>query len=373
MRFISSFCWLILVLSGVLRAEVIQSELYKFEVLSVAHGLNHPWSMAFLPNSDILVSERSGRLRLIQKGVLLDEPVSGLPAIRQHGQGGLLDIALHPDFASNQRIYLAYVGKTLRGYGTEVLRARLQNKALHDVEVIFKALPKSRGGRHFGGRLLFTDDKKLLITLGDRGDRPRAQNLNDHAGSLIRVKDDGGAVNDNPFVNQADAQAEIYSYGHRNIQGITKDISSDQIWIHEHGPQGGDEINIIRAGANYGWPVITYGANYGTGTKIGEGTHKQGMEQPIYHWTPSIAPSGMTFYSGDEFPQWRGNLLVGSLKFGLLVRLVIENNQVIHEERLLNKRYGRIRDVRQGPNGLIYLLTDEEQGSVLRLHNRSDE
>ena len=369
MRFFSLICLLLFVYSGTLNAGLVQSELAQFKVETVVQGLSRPWGMAFLPDGDILVTERTGNLRLIKNGKLLAKPVSGLPAIRQHGQGGLLDIVLHPDFETNHLVYLAYAGKTLRGYGTEVLRARLADKRLEDVNIIFKALPKSRGGRHFGGRLLFTNDNRLLITLGDRGDRPRAQDLNDHAGSLIRLNEDGSIVKDNPFVDKAGVRGEIYSYGHRNIQGITKDLNSNLIWIHEHGPQGGDEINLIKAGANYGWPVITYGVNYGTGTKIGEGTHKEGMEQPVYQWTPSIAPSGMTFYDGEEFPQWRGNLLVGSLKFGLLIRLVVKNQEVIHEERLLGNRYGRIRDVRQGPDGLIYLLTDQEQGSILRLRN----
>ena len=349
----------------------MQSELYKFEVQTVAQGLSHPWSLAFLPDNKILVSERPGRLRLIENEILIDQPVAGLPNIQQHGQGGLMDIALHPDFNENQFIYLAYTGKTLLGYGTEVLRARLVNRKLSEVKTIFKALPKSRGGRHFGGRLQFSNAGKLFITLGDRGKRPRAQKLNDHTGSLIRLNDDGSVPDDNPFINSKDAQPEIYSYGHRNIQGIALDPSRTTVWTHEHGPQGGDEINIIQAGLNYGWPVITYGVNYGIGTKIGEGTHKPGMQQPLYYWTPSIAPSGMTFYSGEKFPKWKNNLFVGSLKFGLLVRLVIENNKVVHEERMLNGEYGRIRDVRQSPDGTLYLLTDEKQGRVLKLQNIS--
>ena len=367
MNFIRSFCLCILFGSPLLQAGVIQSELYDYEVETIANGLVHPWGMAFLPDGDILVTERPGRLRRISNGELLDQAIRGLPDISQRGQGGLLDVVLHPDFQLNQLIFLAYAGKSIRGYGTEVLRAKLVENELKDISIIFKALPKSLGGRHFGGRLLFSQDKKLFVTLGDRGDRPRAQDLTDHAGSLIRIKADGVVPADNPFVQTSNASADIYSYGHRNIQGITRKPGQNIIWTHEHGPQGGDEINIIQAGVNYGWPIITYGVNYGTGTKIGEGTHKKGLRQPLYHWTPSIAPSGMTFYTGQEFPKWQNNLFVGSLKFGLLVRLVIENQEIVHEERMLNHAYGRIRDVRQGPDGSLYLLTDEKQGSVLKL------
>lgn len=371
LRFFSTFFVGFASLCSFVQAGTVQSELYEFEVQTVAKGLNRPWSLAFLPGNKMLVSERPGRLRLIENEKLVEQPVAGLPNIRQHGQGGLMDIAVHPDFNINQFIYIAYAGKTLRGYGTEVLRAKLIGRELKDITTIFKALPKSRGGRHFGGRLQFSSDGKLFITLGDRGDRPRSQDLNDHAGSLIRLNDDGSVPNDNPFKDLKDVQPEIYSYGHRNIQGITLDPSKTTIWTHEHGPQGGDEINIIQPGLNYGWPIITYGVNYGIGTKIGEGTHKSGMEQPLYYWTPSIAPSGMTFYSGEKFPNWQNNLFVGSLKFGLLVRLVIENKKVVHEERMLNMEYGRIRDVRQSPDGTLYLLTDEEQGKLLKLNNLS--
>ena len=372
MKFFSMFSFCIICLSFVARADTVRSELYTFEVQTVAQGLVHPWSLAFLPGGKMLVSERAGRLRLIDDGKLMKKPIAGLPTIRQHGQGGLMDVVIHPDFQNNQFVYLAYIGKTLRGYGTEVLRAKLTNNELQDVTTIFKATRKSRGGRHFGGRLLFDQDSKLYITLGDRGDRPRSQDLNDHVGSLIRLHDDGSVPEDNPFLKNKNALPEIYSYGHRNIQGIALGPQQKTVWTHEHGPQGGDEINIIKAGANYGWPVITYGANYGTGTKIGEGTHKSGMEQPLYYWTPSIAPSGLVFYSGDEFPKWQNNLLVGSLKFGLLVRLVVENNKIVHEERMLNNEFGRIRDVRQSSDGTIYLLTDEQQGKVLKLQNLSE-
>ena len=355
-------------LSSTLLAEVERSELYHIDIQTLADGLNHPWGMALLPNQDILITERIGKLRLISNGQLHDDPIKGLPTIKQHGQGGLLDVVLHPNYISNQLIYLSYAGEDSGKLGTEVLQAKLVAHHLEQVTKVFVALPKSTGGQHFGGRLLFVGED-LYVTLGDRGARKRAQNLNDHAGSLVRIKDTGSVPDGNPFVDQEHSKAEIYSYGHRNIQGIALHPNQSSVWIHEHGPQGGDEINIIQPGLNYGWPVITYGVNYVIGTKIGEGTHKEGMEQPIYYWVPSIAPSGMAFYAGKEFPQWQNNLLVGSLKFGLLVRLVIKDKNIIHEERLLDGKYGRIRDVETDPDGIVYLLTDEKDGSLLRLRN----
>jgi glucose/arabinose dehydrogenase len=350
-----------------LHAEVINSDKHRFNVEVVTEGLRHPWGMVFLPSSDILVTERSGRLRLIKNGRLLGAPIAGLPRITEKGQGGLLGITLHPDFTNNRWVYLAYAGKGKGGYGTEVLRGRLDGLRLNDVQIIFRALPKSGGGRHFGSRLVFGRDGTLYISLGDRGQRPAAQDLNDHRGSLIRVKDDGSVPQNNPFVGRPGVKPEIYTYGNRNMQGMALHPVSGDIWTHEHGPQGGDEINIMQPGVNYGWPVITYGVNYGIGTKIGEGTHKKGMAQPIHTWVPSIAPSGMTFYTGDTFPRWKGHLFVGSLKFGLLVRLEVDGNRIQQEERLLHGRYGRIRDVVQGPDGYLYVLTDEPDGQLLRL------
>ncbi len=359
---------LFFILLGQLFVLISASETHDVRVDIVVDQLKHPWGLQFLPNSEILITERTGQLRLVKDGVLFGDPIKGLPNIKQYGQGGLMDVAIHPDFRNNQFVYLSYAGKEGDGYSTEVLRGKLSNNKLDDVEIIFKALPKTRGSRHFGGRLLFVEGK-LFITLGDRGDRPTAQQLNDHAGSLIRINDNGDIPVDNPFVKKTNALPEIYSYGHRNIQGISQHPENKSLWIHEHGPQGGDELNVIEPGANYGWPVITYGVNYGFGTKIGEGTHKEGMKQPVHYWVPSIAPSGMTFYSGTEFPAWQNNLLVGSLKFGLLIRLELENGRVIREQRLLNGQYGRIRDVRVGPDGAIYLLTDEDNGALLRLSN----
>lgn len=338
-----------------------------FNIVTVAQGLEHPWGMAFLPDGDILVTERPGRLRIIRDGRLDANPIKGLPKITARGQGGLLDIALHPDFKANKLIYFSYVSSNgKKGMGTQVARAEFDGHRLTNLEVIFRLLPRSRTTRHFGSRLLF-ENNYLYITLGDRGERPRAQNLNDHAGSVIRLHDDGSIPEDNPFINQANHQAHIYSYGHRNPQGMALNPQTNEIWIHEHGPQGGDEVNVILKAQNYGWPVITYGVNYGIGTSIGEGSHKEGMTQPLYYWVPSIAPSGMTFYSGKKFPQWQGDLFVGSLKFQQLVHLQLKDGVVINEERFLSNKLGRIRDVRTGPDGYLYLLTDANAGSLIRL------
>lgn len=352
-------------LTGV-RAERFDTEEYTIEVSVVAEGLSHPWALAFLPGGDLLITERDGQLRQVRDGRLLPQPVSGLPDIERHGQGGLLDVALHPDFGENRLVYLSYAGRGDGGYSTEVLRGRLEGDALRDVDVIFRAQPKTDGKRHFGSRLLFGPDGRLYVSLGDRGDRPSAQDLSSHNGSLLRLNPDGSVPEDNPFAGRDDAQPEIWTYGNRNMQGMAL-RPNGQIWTHEHGPQGGDEVNLMRAGVNYGWPVITYGRNYGIGTKIGEGTEKEGMAQPVHVWTPSIAPSGMTFYNGGLFPDWRGDLFAGSLKFGLLVRLTLDGDEVTGEERMLDGAYGRIRAVAEGPEGALWLLTDERDGRLLRI------
>ncbi len=339
---------------------LIQSEI-------ITDDLDHPWGLAFLPDGRMLVTERPGRLRLLsQSGELHPDPIKGLPPIRQYGQGGLLDVAVHPGFARNRWVYISYAERDARGVGTAVARGRLQGHQLNDFEVLFRLEPKDDKAYHFGSRLVFDHDGYLFITLGDRGTRARAQELQDHAGSLIRLHDDGQVPTDNPFVGRQDVKPEIYSYGHRNMQGAALDPSG-RLWTHEHGPQGGDELNIPAPGVNHGWPVITYGKNYVTGTDIGEGTHKPGMAQPIHYWVPSIAPSGMAFYTADRFPNWQGNLFIGSLKFRQLVRLELDGEQVMHEERLLDDVLGRIRDVRQGPDGLLYLLTDADDGKLVRL------
>ena len=338
-----------------------------FNVVEITDGLEHPWAMVFLPDGRILVTERPGRLRIIENGLLQQTTIEGLPAIRATGQGGLLDVILHPDFENNQLIYLSYVAGNRKGMGTEVVRARLDKNRLLDSQVIFRLNRKTNTSRHFGSRLVFDRQGFLYITIGDRGNRPRAQELGDHAGSVIRIYDDGRIPADNPYINQSGRRPEIYSYGHRNPQGMALHPATGQVWLHEHGPQGGDEVNVIEKGINYGWPVITYGVNYGIGTKIGEGSHKPGMQQPLYYWVPSIAPSGMTFYQGQHFKEWSGDLLVGSLKFQQLVHLKLNGQQIVAETRYLTGKLGRIRDVRTGPDGYIYLLTDASNGRLIRL------
>ncbi|MGF1704451.1 PQQ-dependent sugar dehydrogenase [Enterovibrio baiacu] len=352
-------------------ADTVNTQKHALNIDVVATGLNHPWSMVFLPQGDILVSERNGSLKRVSaKGGV--SPVSGLPeGLVYKGQGGLLGLALAPDFSTSKIIYLAFSEEgQYNKAGTSVIRAKLQGDSLTDITTIFQTTPRFAGGRHFGGRLLTTDEH-LYIALGDRGNRDKAQHLDSHIGSVIRLNLDGSTPIDNPFYAQSAAndgtKAEIFSYGHRNIQGMALDPNTNTLWTHEHGPQGGDEVNVIAAGANYGWPTITYGVNYGTGSKIGKGTHAEGMEQPLHYWVPSIAPSGLAMVQGDTFPAWQGDLLLGSLKFGLLVRLDLENGVIVNEERMLDGKYGRIRDVVEGPEGNLYLMTDASNGQILRL------
>ena len=348
-------------------SEVIKTLNQDIKVSVLVSGLEHPWGIAFLPGGDILVTERPGRLRIIREGQLDPKPIAGLPVISARGQGGLLDIALHPKYDENKLVYFSFSGPGNNGVGTEVARGKLFNNRLEDVQIIFRMQPKSGSGRHFGSRIVFDPDGYLYITLGDRGDRERAQLPDDHAGSVIRLYDDGQVPSDNPFVGKTGWLPEKYTLGHRNIQGAAIHPKTGALWVNEHGPQGGDEINIIGAGTNYGWPVITYGVNYVIGTKIGEGTHKPGLAQPVYYWVPSIAPSGMTFYTAEKFPDWHGDLFVGALKDQMLVRLRLEGDSVLNEERLLKNQLGRIRAVAQGPDGYLYLLTDEKNGALVRL------
>jgi len=303
----------------------------------------------------------------VKDGKLEPNPVQGLPQVTQHGQGGLHDVVLHPQFKTNQLVYLAYAARGRDGVGTELARGKLVGERLENVQVLFRQEPKGTSGDHFGGRIVFDRAGYVYLTLGDRGEMERAQKPGDHAGSVIRLHDDGRVPEDNPFFGKPGWKPEKFDLGHRNQQGAALHPKTGVLWTHEHGPQGGDEINIIRPGRNYGWPVITYGANYGTGTKIGEGTRKSGMEQPVHYWVPSIAPSGMAFYTGDKFPRWQGDLFVGALKDKMLVRLRLEGDRVVHEERMLKRALGRIRDVRVGPDGCIYLLNDEGRGALMRL------
>jgi glucose/arabinose dehydrogenase len=348
-------------------AQPIQSEEHSFRVVELVRGLEQPWALAFLPDGRMLVTEKAGRLRLVKDNKLDPQPVAGLPEVTVHGQGGLMDVALHPKFAENGLLYVSYAARGADGVGTEVARGRLAGHQLENVQVIFRQRPKGSRGQHFGARLVFDRQGFLYITLGDRGEMARAQKPDDHAGSVVRLHDDGRVPKDNPFAGQPGWKPEKYTLGNRNQQGAALHPVTGTLWTHEHGPQGGDEVNVIRAGANYGWPVITYGVNYGIGTRIGEGTAKPGMEQPLHKWVPSIAPSGMAFYMGDRFPKWRGDLFVGALRAELLVRLKLDGEKIVHEERLLKGALGRIRDVRAGPDGLIYLLTDESRGVLARL------
>jgi glucose/arabinose dehydrogenase len=345
--------------------EPVASEEASFRVVEVAGGLEHPWGMAFLPDGDILITERPGRLRILRDGALDPTPLDGVPEVYASGQGGLLDVALDPDFSTNRLIYLSYAASDDGGAGTRVARARLGEEELEDVEVIFEGLV-ARGTRHFGSRLGFDPDGYLFVSLGERGEDERAQALGDLAGKVVRLHPDGRVPQGNPFVGRADAAPQVFSYGHRNPQGLAVHPDTGRVWLVEHGPRGGDELNVAEAGVNYGWPVITYGRAY-SGLLIGEGSEKEGMAQPLHYWVPSISPSGMAFYEGDAFPQWQGDLFVGALSGELLARLELDGEQVVAEERLLEGVLGRIRDVRVGPDGFLYLLTDHDDGALVRL------
>lgn len=347
---------------------VALSEKQAFRVVTLVAGLENPWSMAFLPDGRMLVTERDGRMRLVSQDFKLDpQPVEGLPEVVARGQGGLFDVVLHPDYPNNGWIYWSYNAPGAGGWGTAMARGKLQGKRMTEVQVLFSMLPKTRTAQHFGGRIVFDKSHKVYLTLGDRGEKERAQRLDDHAGSVIRLHDDGRVPADNPFSGRAGAKPEKWTLGSRNLQGAALQPGTGVLWTHEHGPQGGDEVNVMRAGRNYGWPVITYGVNYGFGTAIGEGTAKAGLEQPLKVWVPSIAPSGMAFVDSPRFPAWQGNLLVGALRGQMLVRLELREVEVVREERLLEGELGRIRDVRSAPDGFIYLLTDNAERSLVRL------
>jgi aldose sugar dehydrogenase len=337
-------------------------------VETVAQGLEHPWALAFLPDGRLLVTERPGRLRLVTPDGRLSPPFTGVPRVQARGQGGLLDVALDPHFADNHLVYLAYAepgeGRTA---GTAVARGRLAEGGLEDVQVIYQQRPKVEGANHFGSRLVFARDGTLFVTQGERFDyRDQAQDLSSGLGKIVRIHPDGSVPHDNPFVSRAGARPEIWSYGHRNVQSAALHPQTGQLWTVEHGARGGDELNRPEAGKNYGWPVISYGVHY-SGAKIGEGAAKSGMEQPVYYWDPVIAPSGMTFYTGEELRDWQGSLLIGSLRPGLLVRLTLDDGRVTSETRYLADLGQRIRDVRQGPDGRLYLLTDSRDGHILRV------
>lgn len=359
---------LVLLYGTPLSAEIYKSEHYDLRVTTVADGLDHPWGLAFLPDGRMLVTERNtGAIRIVGTNGDISAPLAGTPAVYASGQGGMLDVAVDPSFNENHFIYFSFAEPGPGGAGTAVGRGRLDDDAaLRNVEVIFRQQPKTGGGLHFGSRLVFAPDGRLFITVGERGERERAQDFNVNRGQVIRINPDGSIPADNPFVGTPGYRPETWSVGHRNPQGAALNPDSGRLWINEHGARGGDEINIPSAGKNYGWPVISFGTHY-SGAKIGVGTYKAGMEQPIYYWDPSIAPSGMAFYSGDKFPKWRGNAFVGALKFQLLVRLTLDGERVIGEERLLAGMERRIRAVVNGPDGYLYLLVDHDPGQILRV------
>ena len=338
---------------------------HRFQVVPVVSGLEHPWALAFLPDGDLLITERRGRLLRIGADGRRHH-IEGLPRIAAVGQGGLLDLVLDPDFARNRLLYFSYSEQFGSGQRTAVARAELAGDRLLGLRRIFAMNRASSGGRHFGARLAFLPDGDLLVTVGDRGQRHRAQDPSDHAGSVLRMRPDGSPSPRTVALAIPDAAPEVFTFGHRNAQGLALHPATGDIWIHEHGPRGGDEINILRGGANYGWPVVTHGREY-SGPRIGVGTEAPGMEPPLLHWTPSIAPSGMAFYTGTEFPRWRGDLFVGALAGRHLRRVVVRDGAVVEQELLLEGSLGRIRDVREGPDGRLWLLTDERRGALYRL------
>jgi len=351
------------------QSPVYRSALHDYQLVRVADGLVNPWSIAFLPDGDMLVTERPGRLRVIRDGTLLPDPVPGVPEVFARGQGGLLDVVPHPDFAANRLLYLSYSKPIGDGSSatTAVVRGRFENDRLNAVEEIFEATSKGNG--HYGSRLAFDRDGYLFITVGDRqapstGDLEAhpAQDRSNHHGTINRIHDDGRIPDDNPFVGEADSRPEIWSYGHRNPQGLAIHPETGDIWATEHGPQGGDELNLIRRGVNYGWPVVGYGVNYGSGLAIHEGTQREGTQAPIHFWIPSIATAGMMIYTADRFPAWRGNIFVGGMAGQQLARLVMDG-QVVELEETLLKGLGRVRDVRQGPDGYIYVAIEDRGGA----------
>lgn len=362
--------------SAVAQSEIRTSAHHDYRVVTVAEGLVNPWSIAFLPGGDMLVTERAGRLRIVRDGRLLPDAVPGVPNVLAQGQGGLLDVAVHPDFASNRLIYLSYSKPIAGSEGatTAVVRGRFENDRLQDVEEIFEA--ESRGRGHYGSRIAFDGNGYVFITVGDRqapatGDLEAhpAQDLANHHGTIIRLHDDGRVPADNPFVGRPGARPEIWSYGHRNAQGLAFHPATGDLWSNEHGPQGGDEMNRILPGANYGWPVIGHGVNYRSGTAIHEGTRREGMEPAVHFWVPSIGTSGLMIYTGDRFPEWRGDMFVGGLAAQQLARLELDGTRIVNEETLVDG-LGRIRDVRQGPDGYIYLAVDDRSGeptAIVRL------
>ncbi|HXV84345.1 MAG TPA: PQQ-dependent sugar dehydrogenase [Candidatus Binatia bacterium] len=337
------------------------------DVETIAKGLVHPWSLAFLPDNRMLVTERPGRLRVVEPDGRVSEPLTGVPEVYASGQGGLLDLVLSPTFDTDRLVYLSFAEPGEGGAGTAVARGQLGERGLENTQVIWRQHPKVNGSNHWGSRIVFRPDGTLFVTLGERFNySDEAQDLSTTLGKIVRINPDGSVPSDNPFVNRAGARPEIWSYGHRNVQAAALHPETGQLWTVEHGARGGDELNHPEAGKNYGWPVISYGTHYSF-FKIGEGTVKEGMEQPVYYWDPVIAPSGMAIYTGDLFTGWKNSFLIGSLTPGLLVRLVMKGGRVAQEERYLGDLRERIRDVRQAMDGSLYLLTDARNGRILRI------
>ena len=337
------------------------------KVTEIATNLAHPWGLAVLPDGSMLVTEREGRLRVIRNGKLVEAPIAGIPAVLNEGQGGLFDVVLHPDFASNNLVYLSFAKGSMEANHTAIVRGVYNGTSLSNIQTVFDAVPNKSSAAHFGGRMLFMPDKNLILTLGDGyAYKDKAQDLSSDLGKVIRILDTGQPAPGNPFLGQAGKRSEIFSYGHRNVQGLARDPVSGIIYAHEHGPKGGDEINILEAGKNYGWPVITYGVDY-SGAPISLKNKEPGMAQPITYWVPSIAPSGMAFYSGDMFPAWKGDLIVTALSGQHVRRVDLEKGVVAKQEIYLADRDERYRHVVQAPDGALLVLTDSGNGKVLRL------
>jgi glucose/arabinose dehydrogenase len=352
---------------AVVRAQqVLRSSKGSYSLRMLTLDLEQPWGMAFLPDGRLLITERPGRLRVFANGRLERAPVGGLPKVYARGQGGLLDVCLHPDFARNARLYLTYSGEGEGGAATVLARAEFRNNALVGVQPIFEALPRTSGGLHFGSRVVFDRAGLLYVTCGERYQMQRAQNLADLGGKVVRLRDDGTVPPDNPFVGREGARPEIFTYGHRNPQGMAMPPGTGRIWLVEHGPRGGDELNLLKAGANYGWPRATHGIDY-SGSTISPNKSLPGMEDPVRVWVPSISPSGLAFYTGDRFPGWKGSVFTGALSDNALIRIELDGDRYVGEERLLVDLLPYIRDVRQGPDGLLYVVTHTDSGGLYRL------
>ena len=346
--------------------QVLRSSKASYSLRMLTLDLEQPWGMAFLPDGRLLITERPGRLRIFANGRLERAPVGGLPKVFARGQGGLLDICLHPDFARNAQLYLTYSGEGEGGAATVLARAEFRNNALVGVQRLFEALPRTSGGLHFGSRVVFDRAGLLYVTCGERYQMQRAQNLADLGGKVVRLRDDGSVPPDNPFVGREGARPEIFTWGHRNPQGMAMNPATGRIWVAEHGPRGGDELNLLKAGANYGWPRATHGIDY-SGSTISPNKSLPGMEDPVRVWVPSISPSGLAFYTGDRFPGWKGSVFTGALSDNALIRIELDGDRYLGEERLLVDLLPYIRDVRQGPDGLLYLVTHTDSGGLYRL------